>query len=144
MVLKLRRSCLPDHLSDAHQLRYQGLNDNVRDKSKPTITRTVITSAVSRGSANLFLDELGFRLDFHHVTRGLVFHKDRFRVTVSRVFKVEDKNRDTYMENDLQMISSNWLVEASCTASSNIAQVSQRALWKHFISISFERLLDCI
>ncbi|XP_075261772.1 mediator of RNA polymerase II transcription subunit 18-like [Convolutriloba macropyga] len=168
--LKLRRSCLPRHLrhytpsefdvgSNAngvnpnnpghpYQIRYQGMNDQVRDKSKSTITRTVITVSASNGSSGanrgsstnngvthpgLFLEQLGFRLDFHVVTKGLVFIRNNIKVTLSRVYRVIptvpdgsgncDHLKETYSEKELQLMSGDkFLVEATATHPLNVPQ----------------------
>ena len=84
--VRLRRSCLSDQMASAYQLRYQGMNEGARDRSKPTVSRTVITVALTpphtgereRGEgAHKFLEDMGFKLDFHLVLKGNVFVKDR-------------------------------------------------------------------
>ena len=99
------------------------MNDNVKDKSKPTVTRSIISVAASR-SAPKFLEDLGFRPDFHFIARGLVFRKDRIRVTVNRVYKTETYNKESFADKDIQLLTTNWLVEASAIAPSNVPQVT--------------------
>ncbi|XP_063720592.1 mediator of RNA polymerase II transcription subunit 18-like isoform X2 [Symsagittifera roscoffensis] len=142
--VRLRRSCLSDQMASAYQLRYQGMNEGARDRSKPTVSRTVITVALTpphtgereRGEgAHKFLEDMGFKLDFHLVLKGNVFVKDRLRVTVSRVFRVtagagaegekecEMHMRATYLDRHLQPVfPSTLLVEASCTAPTHLPQ----------------------
>jgi len=162
--VKVRRSCFPQHkkhwsentasssANSSHQIRYKGMNDQVRDKSKSTITRTVISVAASPSSGSSeneqsglltnspsrFLEQLGFRLNFHFVVKGTVFIRHNIKITVSQIYRVLptssagsdpistaggiDHLKETYADNELQLISDDkYLVEATATHPPSVA-----------------------
>ena len=87
-----------------------------------TVVRSIISVAATKNAAK-FLEDMGFRPDFHFIARGLVFRKERIKVTVNRVYKTENCNKEVFADKDMQLLTTNWLVEASAIAPSNIPQV---------------------
>ncbi|UYV81407.1 MED18, partial [Cordylochernes scorpioides] len=67
-------------------LRYLGQSE-MGDKSRATIVRTSIDVSTTKNLI-MFLNEVGFRLDYEYVLKGYMFKKGRMKVTVAKVCKV--------------------------------------------------------
>ncbi|XP_029155800.1 mediator of RNA polymerase II transcription subunit 18 [Nylanderia fulva] len=113
LLLRVRRALDPIHADMPWQLRYIG-QPELGDKSRPTVVRSSIDIATSNTVVE-FLTELGCKLDFEYVTRGYMFRKGRMKVTVSKIFKV---NQGKMPEGTSEMISQSYLVELSVLAPS--------------------------
>ncbi|XP_011695571.1 PREDICTED: mediator of RNA polymerase II transcription subunit 18-like [Wasmannia auropunctata] len=113
LLLRVRRTLDPNNADMPWQLRYIG-QPELGDKSRPTIVRSSIDIATSNTVVE-FLTELGCKLDFEYVTRGYMFRKGRMKITVSKIFKV---NQGKVPESVPEMISQSYLVELSVLAPS--------------------------
>lgn len=113
LLLRVRRTLDPGYTDMPWQLRYIG-QPELGDKSRPTIVRSSIDIATSNTVVE-FLTELGCKLDFEYVTRGYMFRKGRMKITVSKIFKV---NQGKVPEGVPEMISQSYLVELSVLAPS--------------------------
>ncbi|KAL6258693.1 hypothetical protein P5V15_010645 [Pogonomyrmex californicus] len=113
LLLRVRRTLDPAYADMPWQLRYIG-QPELGDKSRPTIVRSSIDVATSNTVVE-FLTELGCKLDFEYVTRGYMFRKGRMKITVSKIFKV---NQGKVPEGVPEMISQSYLVELSVLAPS--------------------------
>lgn len=113
LLLRVRRTLDPSYADMPWQLRYIG-QPELGDKSRPTIVRSSIDIATSNTVVE-FLTELGCKLDFEYVTRGYMFRKGRMKITVSKIFKV---NQGKVPEGVPEMISQSYLVELSVLAPS--------------------------
>ncbi|XP_071573519.1 mediator of RNA polymerase II transcription subunit 18 [Temnothorax nylanderi] len=113
LLLRVRRTLDPGYADMPWQLRYIG-QPELGDKSRPTIVRSSIDIATSNTVVE-FLTELGCKLDFEYVTRGYMFRKGRMKITVSKIFKV---NQGKVPEGVPEMISQSYLVELSVLAPS--------------------------
>ncbi|KYM76097.1 Mediator of RNA polymerase II transcription subunit 18 [Trachymyrmex septentrionalis] len=113
LLLRVRRTLDASNADMPWQLRYIG-QPELGDKSRPTIVRSSIDIATSNTVVE-FLTELGCKLDFEYVTRGYMFRKGRMKITVSKIFKV---NQGKVPEGVPEMISQSYLVELSVLAPS--------------------------
>ncbi|KAL6426923.1 mediator of RNA polymerase II transcription subunit 18 [Cataglyphis hispanica] len=113
LLLRVRRALDPIHSDMPWQLRYIG-QPELGDKSRPTVVRSSIDIATNNTVVE-FLTELGCKLDFEYVTRGYMFRKGRMKITVSKIFKV---NQGKVPEGVPEMISQSYLVELSVLAPS--------------------------
>lgn len=113
LLLRVRRTLDAGYADMPWQLRYIG-QPELGDKSRPTIVRSSIDIATSNTVVE-FLTELGCKLDFEYVTRGYMFRKGRMKITVSKIFKV---NQGKVPEGVPEMISQSYLVELSVLAPS--------------------------
>ncbi|XP_012542944.1 mediator of RNA polymerase II transcription subunit 18 [Monomorium pharaonis] len=112
LVLRVRRSLDPGYADHPWQLRYIG-QEELGDKSRPTIVRSSIDVATSNTVVD-FLTELGCKMDFEYITRGYMFRKGRMKITVSKIFKVNQNKGPENIHTD--MISQSYLVELSVIA----------------------------
>ena len=67
------------------QLRYLGQPEV--GQQRPTLVRSCYDIACSDNAVE-FLTNLGFRLDWEYVSKGLIFRKGRMKITVSKIFKI--------------------------------------------------------
>ncbi|EZA53987.1 hypothetical protein DMN91_000306 [Ooceraea biroi] len=110
LLLRVRRAM--DYQDMPWQLRYIG-QPELGDKSRPTIVRSSIDIATSNTVVE-FLTELGCKLDFEYIARGYMFRKGRMKVTVSKIFKMNQSK----MPESVEAISQSYLVELSVLAPS--------------------------
>lgn len=110
LSLRVRRAL--DYQDMPWQLRYIG-QPELGDKSQPSMVRSSLDIACSNTVVD-FLTELGCRLDFEYIIRGYMFRKGRMKVTVSKIFKM---NQGKLTEN-VEPISQSYLVELSVLAPS--------------------------
>jgi mediator of RNA polymerase II transcription subunit 18 len=94
------------------QLRYVG-QPELGDKSRPTLVRSSIDVATSNTVVE-FLTEMGCKLDFEYIARGYMFRKGRMKVTVSKIFKMNQSK----LPESVEAISQSYLVELSVLAPS--------------------------
>lgn len=120
LLLRVRRTLDSGYADLPWQLRYIGQQE-LGDKSRPTIVRSSIDVATSNTVVE-FLTELGCKLDFEYITRGYMFRKGRMKITVSKIFKV---NQTKVPENIPDMISQSYLVELSVVAPSGQDAVAE-------------------
>lgn len=110
ITLRVRRAIDTIHHDMPWQLRYLG-QPELGDHRQPTVTRTSLDVGCSSTIVE-FLTELGFRVDFEYIIRGYMFRKGRMKVTVSKIFKM---NQGKLTEN-MEAISQSYLVELSVLA----------------------------
>lgn len=110
----------PGYMDLPWQLRYIG-QPELGDKSRPTIVRSSIDVATSSTVVD-FLTELGCKMDFEYISRGYMFRKGRMKITVSKIFKV---NQTKVPDNIQDMISQSYLVELSVVAPSGQDAVAE-------------------
>jgi len=108
LSLRVRRAL--DHQDMPWQLRYIG-QPEYGDKMRPTIIRSSIDIGCSATVVE-FLTELGCRMDFEYIARGYMFRKGRMKITVSKIFKMNQGKSQESMEP----ISESYLVELSVLA----------------------------
>lgn len=118
LLLRVRRAL--DYLDMPWQLRYIG-QPELGDKSRPTIVRSSIDIATSNTVVE-FLTELGCKLDFEYIARGYMFRKGRMKVTVSKIFKM---NQGKLQESSMEAISQSYLVELSVLAPSGQEAIAE-------------------
>ncbi|XP_034233580.1 mediator of RNA polymerase II transcription subunit 18 [Thrips palmi] len=106
--LRVRRAL--DHQEMPWQLRYIG-QPEYGDKMRPTIIRSSIDIGCSATVVE-FLTELGCRMEFEYIARGYMFRKGRMKITVSKVFKMNQNKSQESMEP----LSESYLVELSVLA----------------------------
>lgn len=102
LLLRVRRSNDPSDASMPFQLRYIG-NPEL-DVKKPTLVRASFDISCSPTIID-FLTEMGCRLEFEYSIRGYLFRKGRMKISVSKIFKVNQ-----------EPISQSYLVELSVLA----------------------------
>lgn len=113
LLLRVRRALDQNHADMPWQLRYIG-QPELGDKSRPTIVRSSIDIATSNTVVD-FLTELGCKLDFEYIARGYMFRKGRMKVTVTKIFKM---NQGKMEGGGMEPISQSYLVELSVLAPS--------------------------
>ncbi|XP_058801672.1 mediator of RNA polymerase II transcription subunit 18 [Phymastichus coffea] len=111
LFLRVRRAL--DYQDMPWQLRYIG-QPELGDKSQPTVVRSSIDVATSSTVVD-FLTELGCRLDFEYMIKGYMFRKGRMKVTVSKIFKM---NQTGKLPESMDALSQSYLVELSVLAPS--------------------------
>ncbi|XP_014673524.1 PREDICTED: mediator of RNA polymerase II transcription subunit 18-like [Priapulus caudatus] len=114
MPITVRASQSLEHPEEPWHLRYVGnpeASGTGVDRSKSAMVRTCIDVGTS-DDLIIFLQELGFRLDFEYVTKGYMFRKGRMKVTVSKVFRVVQPGKT----DSIEPMSLSCLVELSLTA----------------------------
>ncbi|XP_011500368.1 PREDICTED: mediator of RNA polymerase II transcription subunit 18 [Ceratosolen solmsi marchali] len=110
LFLRVRRAL--DYPDMPWQLRYIG-QPELGDKSQPTVVRSSLDIATSNTVVE-FLTELGCRLDFEYIIRGYMFRKGRMKVTVSKIFKMNQGK----LPDGMEPMSQSYLVELSVLAPS--------------------------
>ncbi|KAH0953505.1 hypothetical protein HN011_010142 [Eciton burchellii] len=110
LLLRVRRAM--DYQDMPWQLRYVG-QPELGDKSRPTLVRSSIDVATSNTVVE-FLTEMGCKLDFEYIARGYMFRKGRMKVTVSKIFKMNQSK----LPESVEAISQSYLVELSVLAPS--------------------------
>lgn len=110
LSLRVRRAL--DHADMPWQLRYIG-QPELGDKSQPTMVRSSLDVATSNTVVE-FLTGMGFNLDFEYIIRGFMFLKGRMKVTVSKIFKMNQGK----LPDGVEPISQSYLVELSVLAPS--------------------------
>lgn len=110
LVLRARQAL--DHPEMPWHLRYVG-QPEVGDKNRAAMVRTCIDVDTS-SNVVVFLNELGFRLDYEFVLKGFMFRKGRMKVTVAKVCRVLQQNNPETIEP----VSQSYLVELSVVAPS--------------------------
>ncbi|KAJ8669094.1 hypothetical protein QAD02_000353 [Eretmocerus hayati] len=110
LLLRVRRAL--DAPDMPWQLRYIG-QPELGDKSQPAVVRSSLDIATSNTVVE-FLTELGCRLDFEYIIRGYMFRKGRMKVTVSKIFKMNQGK----LPDGMEAISQSYLVELSVLAPS--------------------------
>ncbi|XP_014485512.1 PREDICTED: mediator of RNA polymerase II transcription subunit 18 [Dinoponera quadriceps] len=113
LLLRVRRALDQNHADMPWQLRYIG-QPELGDKSRPTIVRSSIDIATSNTVVE-FLTELGCKLDFEYIARGYMFRKGRMKITVTKIFKM---NQGKMEGGGMEPISQSYLVELSVLAPS--------------------------
>lgn len=94
------------------QLRYIG-NPELGDVKQPALVRASFDISCSPTIID-FLTEMGFRLEFEYQIRGYLFRKGRMKISVSKIFKVNQ-----------EPISQSYLVELSVLAPSGQDAVAE-------------------
>jgi len=103
LLLRVRRSNDPSDASMPFQLRYIG-NPEMGDAKRPTLLRASFDISCSPTIIE-FLTEMGCRLEFEYTIRGYLFRKGRMKISVSKIFKINQ-----------EPISQSYLVELSVIA----------------------------
>lgn len=98
-------------------LRYIG-SAEIGDKSRHTLVRSCFDIGVSDTIVK-YLNEIGFKLDYEFVAKGYFFHKGRMKVTVSKLFKMNQPGD----VNNLEPVSMSYLVELSVVAPTGQEQI---------------------
>lgn len=117
LLLRVRRAL--DYQDMPWQLRYIG-QPELGDKSQPTVVRSSLDIATSSTVVE-FLNELGCRLDFEYIIRGYMFRKGRMKVTVSKIFKMNQGK----IPDSMEAISQSYLVELSVLAPSGQTAIAE-------------------
>merc|ERR1712098_845120 len=117
LQLRVRHSMDPNS-KIPWQLRYVGQPEM---SQKSTVVRSCYDIACSSNVVE-FLSELGCRLEYEYISRGLIFRKGRIKVTVSKIFKVGSSGSN--MDN-LEGVTSSHLVELSVLAPSGNDAVAE-------------------
>ncbi|CAO1409122.1 unnamed protein product [Diamesa tonsa] len=112
LLLRVRKSNDMNDASMPFQLRYIG-NPEMGDTKRPTLVRASFDISCSPSIID-FLTEMGCRLEFEYTIRGYMFRKGRMKITVSKIFKI---NQDP--------ISQSYLVELSVLAPSGADAVAE-------------------
>lgn len=73
-------------------LTYLG-HPEIGDKNRPTTVRTCVEVNCTSNVCS-FLQELGFVMDFEYISQGWQFQKNKLRVTVSKIFRINPSNVD--------------------------------------------------
>lgn len=115
-TVHLRHSLLAP---ECWHLRYVGVAE-MGDKTRQTLVRTCLDVGVSETIIK-FLNEMGFRMEYEFVARGIFFHKGIMKVTVTKMFKMNQVN-DT---KNLEPVSASHLVEVSVVASTSQEQIGE-------------------
>lgn len=105
--------------TESWHLRYVGTAE-IGDKSRQTLLRSCVDMGVS-DSVVKFLSEIGFKLEYEFVAKGYFFHKGRMKVTVSKLFKM---NQPGDVSN-LEPLSLSCLVELSVVAPTGQEQIGE-------------------
>ncbi|XP_065332912.1 mediator of RNA polymerase II transcription subunit 18 isoform X2 [Cloeon dipterum] len=115
LQLRVRRSL--DHNGMPMQLRYIG-QPEIGDKSRPTVLRNSIDIGTSNTVVE-FLTELGCRKDFEYLAKGYMFRKGRMKITVFKVFKIDETRKMSGGAfESLTALTHSYLVELSVLAPS--------------------------
>lgn len=93
-----------------YQLRYIGQQE-LGDRTRPTLVRNCLDIACTPTIIE-YLQELGCTVDFEYVCRGYMFRKGRMKVTVSKLFKMEN-GPSKPGENFVEAFTQSYLVELS-------------------------------
>ncbi|XP_005091072.1 mediator of RNA polymerase II transcription subunit 18 [Aplysia californica] len=93
-------------------IRYLGQAE-VGDRGRHTLVRACLDVACSPNVRD-FLMEMGFRLDHDYVAQGFFFHKGRMKVTVYKIFKLQQPGKTD--QSNLEPLGSSHLVELSVVA----------------------------
>merc|ERR1711860_72604 len=118
LSLRVRRPLDPSLFPECPwQLRYVG-----QPQSQATVVRTCFDIACSENVVE-FLTELGCRLDYEFVAKGLIFRKGHMKITVSKLSKILiHPGSGTESLNDLSQSN---LVELSVLAPSGTTGIAE-------------------
>lgn len=105
LLLRVRKSNDPADSAMPFQLRYIG-NPELGDAKRPTLVRASFDISCSPTILD-FLTEMGCRLEFEYTIRGYLFRKGRMKISVSKIFKINQ-----------EQLSQSYLVELSVLAPS--------------------------
>ncbi|XP_060573909.1 mediator of RNA polymerase II transcription subunit 18-like [Ruditapes philippinarum] len=116
VTVHLRHSLME---TECWHLRYVG-NAEMGDKSRHALCRSCVDMGVSESIVK-YLNEIGFKMDFEFVAKGYFFHKGRMKVTVSKLFKMNQPGD----VNNLEPITLSCLVELSVVAPTGQEQIGE-------------------
>lgn len=105
LLLRVRKSNDPVDASMPFQLRYVG-SPELGDAKRPTLVRASFDISCSPTIID-FLSAMGCHLEFEYTIRGYLFRKGRMKISVSKIFKINQ-----------EPISQSYLVELSVLAPS--------------------------
>ncbi|RWS30018.1 mediator of RNA polymerase II transcription subunit 18-like protein [Leptotrombidium deliense] len=108
MTLRVRQS--REKKDYPWHLRYLG-QPEIGDKNRATLVRSCIDVACSSNIC-IFLNEMGFKMDYEYICKGFMFKKGRMKVTVSKIFRLRHPGN----VDDLEHVSQSYLVEVSVVA----------------------------
>ncbi|CDW57520.1 mediator of RNA polymerase II transcription [Trichuris trichiura] len=106
----VRRSL--DHPDAPFHLRYVGNPDPDENKKCPTIMRKTMDCLCHSNDMMGFLGNLGFRMQYEFVAKGVIFTKGPIKITVSKIQRVTEAGNATKLEK----FSDSYLVEISALA----------------------------
>lgn len=107
VMFRVRRSLI--HGDVPWHMRYVGQ----AEQSRHTLMRHCIDVGCTDNAA-LFLKEMGFRLEYEFVAKGFMFRKGRMKVTVSKIFRMQQPG--SVDPSKLEAVSLSFLVELSVIA----------------------------
>ncbi|XP_045174881.1 mediator of RNA polymerase II transcription subunit 18-like [Mercenaria mercenaria] len=105
--------------TECWHLRYVGTAE-IGDKSRHTLVRSCVDMGVS-DSIVKYLNEIGFKLEYEFVAKGYFFHKGRMKVTVSKMYKINQQGD----VNNIEPITLSNLVELSVVAPTGQEQIGE-------------------
>lgn len=112
ILFRIRQSL--SHPDAPCHIRYLGQAEiGLADKNRHTLVRACYDVACSN-NVREFLNELGFKLDHEYVAKGFFFHKGRMKVTVSKLYRMQQPGKTD--PNNLEAISASHFVELSVVA----------------------------
>lgn len=110
-------------------LRYLGHHDT--DRNRLALARSCVDCNTSPNIA-LFLQEMGFRLEFEFVLRGHMFRKGRMKIVVYKIYRINGGSgvvngiiQNLNLNDILEPMTQSHLVELSVIAPSHQASIAE-------------------